>query len=146
MFDDIALSTMLATAVIFLAVIFILNVLLYKPLLKFMDERAVSIDNDEKKVKDNFEEMTNFGEELAKIKQDTRDEINTIKQKATAQARSLADEEIQKKKDELEQKMQAFTTQLLQEKNELEHELKLRLPLWQESLQKKLKELYYKGK
>lgn len=141
MFDDIALPTMLATAVIFLAVIFILNVLLYKPLLKFMDERAVSIDNDEKKVKDNFEEMTNFGEELSKIKQDTRDEINAIKQKATAQARSLADEEIQKKKDELEQKMQAFTTQLLQEKNELEHELKLRLPLWQESLQKKLKEL-----
>lgn len=141
MFDDIALSTMLATAVIFLAVIFILNVLLYKPLLKFMDERAVSIDNDEKKVKDNFEEMTNFGEELTKIKQDTRDEINAIKQKATAQARSLADEEIQKKKDELEQKMQAFTTQLLQEKNELEHELKLRLPLWQESLHKKIKEL-----
>lgn len=141
MFDDIALSTMLATAVIFLAVIFILNILLYKPLLKFMDERAVSIDNDEKKVKDNFEEMTNFGEELTKIKQDTRDEINAIKQKATAQARSLADEEIQKKKDELEQKMQAFTTQLLQEKNELEHELKLRLPLWQESLRKKIKEL-----
>lgn len=141
MFDDIALPTMLATAVIFLAVIFILNVLLYKPLLKFMDERAVSIDNDEKKVKENFEEMTNFGEELAKIKQDTRDEINAIKQKATAQARSLADEEIQKKKDELEQKMQAFTTQLLQEKNELEHELKLRLPLWQESLRKKIKEL-----
>ncbi len=141
MFDDIALSTMLATAVIFLAVIFILNVLLYKPLLKFMDERAVSIDNDEKKVKDNFEEMTNFGEELTKIRQDTRDEINAIKQKATAQARSLADEEIQKKKDELEQKMQAFTTQLLQEKNELEHELKLRLPLWQESLRKKIKEL-----
>ena len=141
MFDYIALSTMLATAVIFLAVIFILNVLLYKPLLKFMDERAVSIDNDEKKVKDNFEEMTNFGEELTKIKQDTRDEINAIKQKATAQARSLADEEIQKKKDELEQKMQAFTTQLLQEKNELEHELKLRLPLWQESLRKKIKEL-----
>lgn len=141
MFDDIALSTMLATAVIFLAVIFILNVLLYKPLLKFMDERAVSIDNDEKKVKDNFEEMTNFGEELTKIKQDTRDEINAIKQKATAQARSLADEEIQKKKDELEQKMRAFTTQLLQEKNELEHELKLRLPLWQESLRKKIKEL-----
>lgn len=141
MFDDIALPTMLATAVIFLAVIFILNVLLYKPLLKFMDERAVSIDNDEKKVKDNFEEMTNFGEELTKIKQDTRDEINAIKQKATAQARSLADEEIQKKKDELEQKMQAFTTQLLQEKSELEHELKLRLPLWQESLRKKIKEL-----
>lgn len=141
MFDDIALPTMLATAVIFLAVIFILNVLLYKPLLKFMDERAVSIDNDEKKVKNNFEEMTNFGEELTKIKQDTRDEINAIKQKAATQARSLADEEIQKKKDELEQKMQAFTTQLLQEKNELEHELKLRLPLWQESLRKKIKEL-----
>lgn len=141
MFDDIALSTMLATAVIFLAVIFILNVLLYKPLLKFMDERAVSIENDEKKVKDNALEMTSFNEELESIKRQTRDEITAIKQKATTQAKSLADEEIKAKKDELEQKMQSFHSELAQEKSELEKELKLRLPLWQEALKKKLKDI-----
>ncbi len=141
MFDDIALSTMLATGVIFLAVIFILNVLLYKPLLKFMDERAVSIDNDEKKVKENAQEMSDFGEELENIKKQTRDEIAAIKQKATMEARNSADNEIAKKKTELESKMQDFYTQLNTEKTELENELKMRLPLMQEALKKRLKDI-----
>lgn len=141
MFDDVSLAFMLATGVIFLAVMIILNALLYKPLLKFMDERNASIDSDEKKVKDNFEEMSNFNEELDAIKQSTRDEIALIKQKAINEARNSADEAIANKKLELEQKMQSFYTQLAKEKAELEHELKLRLPLWQEALKKKMKDI-----
>ncbi len=141
MFDDVNPSYMLATAVIFLALMIILNALLYKPLLKFMDDRAVSIDNDEKKVKDNFDEMTNFNEELNTIKQNTRDEIAAIKQKAVNEARNSAEEALKNKKIELEQKMQSFYTQLDKEKQDLEQELKLRLPLWQEALQKKLKQI-----
>lgn len=141
MFDDVNPSYMLATAVIFLALMIILNALLYKPLLKFMDDRAVSIDNDEKKVKDNFDEMTNFNEELNTIKQNTRDEIAAIKQKAVNEARNSAEEALKNKKIELEQKMQSFYTQLDKEKQDLEQELKLRLPLWQEALQKKLKRI-----
>lgn len=141
MFDDVNPSYMLATAVIFLALMIILNALLYKPLLKFMDDRAVSIDNDEKKVKDNFDKMTNFNEELNTIKQNTRDEIAAIKQKAVNEARNSAEEALKNKKIELEQKMQSFYTQLDKEKQDLEQELKLRLPLWQEALQKKLKQI-----
>lgn len=141
MFDDVSLSFMLATGVIFLAVMIILNALLYKPLLKFMDERSASIENDEKKVKDNFEEMSNFNEELESIKQSTRNEIAAIKQKAINEAKNSADEEIANKKLELEQKMQSFYSQLAKEKTELEHELKLRLPLWQEALKKKMKHI-----
>lgn len=141
MFDDVSLSFMLATGVIFLAVMIILNALLYKPLLKFMDERSASIENDEKKVKDNFEEMSNFNEELESIKQNTRNEIAAIKQKAINEAKNSADEEIANKKLELEQKMQSFYSQLAKEKTELEHELKLRLPLWQEALKKKMKHI-----
>lgn len=141
MFDDVSLSFMLATGVIFLAVMIILNALLYKPLLKFMDERSASIENDEKKVKDNFEEMSNFNEELESIKQSTRNEIAAIKQKAINEAKNSADEEIANKRLELEQKMQSFYSQLAKEKTELEHELKLRLPLWQEALKKKMKHI-----
>lgn len=141
MLNDVNPSYMLATAVIFLALMIILNALLYKPLLKFMDDRAVSIDNDEKKVKDNFDEMTNFNEELNTIKQNTRDEIAAIKQKAVNEARNSAEEALKNKKIELEQKMQSFYTQLDKEKQDLEQELKLRLPLWQEALQKKLKQI-----
>lgn len=141
MFDDVNLSYMLATAIIFLALIIILNALLYKPLLKFMDDRAVSIDNDEKKVKDNFDEMSNFNEELNIIKQNTRDEITAIKQKAINEAKNSAEEELKNKKIELEQKMQSFYTQLEKERQDLEQELKLRLPLWQEALKKKIKQI-----
>ncbi|HEH3680429.1 TPA: F0F1 ATP synthase subunit B', partial [Campylobacter jejuni] len=43
MFEDMHPSIMLATIAIFLAMIVILNSMLYKPLLKFMDERNDSI-------------------------------------------------------------------------------------------------------
>lgn len=141
MFDDVSLSYMLATGVIFLAVMIILNALLYKPLLTFMDERATSIDNDEKKVKDNFDELSHFNEELDTIRQSTRDEIAMIKQKAINEARNSAEETIKNKKLELEQKMQSFYTQLLKEREDLERELRSRLPLWQEALKKKLKHI-----
>lgn len=139
MFDDVHFSIMLATFVIFLALMFILNTLLYKPLLNFIDERGASISNDEEKVKQNFEEASNFSEELEKIKQATREEIASIKQKTINEARNKAEEEIKQKRLELEQKMESFYTELSKEKEELEQELKLRLPLWQEALKNNLK-------
>ena len=139
MFDDVHFSIMLATLVIFLAVMIILNSMLYKPLLKFIDERSASISNDEEKVKQNFAEMSNFNEEFERIKQATRDEIAEIKQKALNEARNKAEEELKQKRLETEQKMEIFYAELSKEKEELEQELKLRLPLWQEALKNNLK-------
>ncbi len=141
MFDDVHFSIMLATLVIFLAVMIILNSMLYKPLLKFIDERSASISNDEEKVKQNFAEMSNFNEEFERIKQATRDEIAEIKQKALNEARNKAEEELKQKRLETEQKMEIFYAELSKEKEELEQELKLRLPLWQEALKNNLKNI-----
>lgn len=141
MFDDVHFSIMLATLIIFLAVMIILNSMLYKPLLKFIDERSASISNDEEKVKQNFAEMSNFNEEFERIKQATRDEIAEIKQKALNEARNKAEEELKQKRLETEQKMEIFYAELSKEKEELEQELKLRLPLWQEALKNNLKNI-----
>lgn len=141
MFDDVHFSIMLATLVIFLALMIILNSLLYKPLLKFIDERNSSINSDEERVRQNVAEMSGFNEELEKIKQSTRDEIAKIKQKALDEARSMAEEEIKAKRVELEQKMEIFSTELSKQRIELEQELKLRLPLWQEALRNNLKNI-----
>ena len=141
MFDDVHFSIMLATLVIFLAVMIILNSMLYKPLLKFIDERSASLSNDEEKVKQNFAEMSNFNEEFERIKQATRDEIAEIKQKALNEARNKAEEELKQKRLETEQKMEIFYAELSKEKEELEQELKLRLPLWQEALKNNLKNI-----
>lgn len=115
--------------------------MLYKPLLKFIDERSASISNDEEKVKQNFAEMSNFNEEFERIKQATRDEIAEIKQKALNEARNKAEEELKQKRLETEQKMEIFYAELSKEKEELEQELKLRLPLWQEALKNNLKNI-----
>lgn len=141
MFDDVSLSTMLATGVIFLALMLILNLMLYKPLLKFMDERNLSIANDEQKVQENATQMSNFNDELSTIKQNTRNEIAAIKQKAISEAKAAADEAVKAKKAELESKMQGFLSDLNAEKVDLEKELKLHLPEWQEVLDKKIKHL-----
>ena len=141
MFDDVHFSIMLATLVIFLALMIILNSLLYKPLLKFIDERNSSINSDEERVRQNVAEMSGFNEELEKIKQSTRDEIAKIKQKALDEARNMAEEEIKAKRVELEQKMEIFSTELSKQRIELEQELKLRLPLWQEALRNNLKNI-----
>ncbi|TQR61387.1 F0F1 ATP synthase subunit B' [Campylobacter troglodytis] len=141
MFDDVHFSIMLATLVIFLALMIILNSLLYKPLLKFIDERNSSINSDEERVRQNVAEMSGFNEEFEKIKQSTRDEIAKIKQKALDEARNMAEEEIKAKRVELEQKMEIFSTELSKQRIELEQELKLRLPLWQEALRNNLKNI-----
>ncbi|NDJ27381.1 F0F1 ATP synthase subunit B' [Campylobacter sp. MIT 12-8780] len=141
MFDDVRLSIMLATFIIFLAMIIILNSLLYKPLLEFIDQRNKSIESDEKKVKQNSEEMSNFNDEFDKIKQSTREEINAIKQKALNEAKQEAEKELENKKQELEQKMQIFYAQLAQDRANFEQELKISLPAWQEALKNNLKNI-----
>ncbi|KGI56524.1 F0F1 ATP synthase subunit B family protein [Campylobacter sp. MIT 97-5078] len=141
MFDDVHLSIMLATFIIFLAMIIILNSLLYKPLLEFIDQRNKSIESDERKVKQNSEEMSNFNDEFNKIKQSTREEINAIKQKALDEAKQEAEKELENKKRELEQKMQVFYAQLAQDRENFEQELKVSLPVWQEALKNNLKNI-----
>lgn len=139
MFDDIALSTMLATGAIFLAMIAVLNALLYKPLLKFMDERKVFIDNDEKRVRENLDEITSVGDDVAKIKKATRDEIASIKQKAVTETRNVAQEMIDAKKAELEAKMLDFQADLENEKIALKKALKVHLPLLSIAVKAKIK-------
>ncbi|TQR30328.1 F0F1 ATP synthase subunit B' [Campylobacter sp. MIT 99-7217] len=139
MFNDVHPSIMLVTLVIFLAMIIILNSMLYKPLLKFMDERKKSIDNDEKKVRENFDEVSSFNVELEKIHQSTREEIALIKQAAVLDAKTKAGEDLEQKKQELEQQMNIFYAQLEKDKQNFEQELSTHLAQWQEVFKNKLK-------
>lgn len=138
MFSDVHISTMLATLIIFLAMIIILNSLLYKPLLKFMDDRVSSIESDENKVKNNFTQMNDFNQELENIKQSTREEVASIKQKLIDEAKALKEQELEAKKKENEQKMKFFDNELSGQKNSLKESLKTQIPLWQEALKANL--------
>lgn len=141
MFDDMNVSTMLATGAIFLAMIVILNAIFYKPLLKFMDDRDNSIKNDEIKVKDNSQEILGVNDELEKIQRATREEIQKIKQEAIKQAKQEVEQEFKIKKEELEKKTAIFYADLQNQKQELKKNLIAHLPELKQTLQNALRKV-----
>ncbi|EAL53253.1 FoF1 ATP synthase subunit B' [Campylobacter upsaliensis] len=141
MFSDMHISIMLVTMVIFLAMIVILNSMLYKPLLRFIDERNSSIKNDENKVKENSQEMLGANDEVEKIHQSTREEIHKIKQSAINQAKEEARVAIQAKKEELERKMASFYVELNVQKEELKQNLLKNLPEFKQLLENNIKKI-----
>lgn len=141
MFSDMHISIMLVTMVIFLAMIVILNSMLYKPLLRFIDERNSSIKNDENKVKENSQEMLGANDEVEKIHQSTREEIHKIKQSTINQAKEEAQVAIQAKKEELERKMASFYVELNAQKEELKQNLLKNLPEFKQLLENNIKKI-----
>ena len=138
---DLNPGLMLFVLVIFFSLLFLLNQMLYKPLLKFMDDRDKSIADDLK----NAKEMAGNSDELnakadANIA-DAKAEANAVREKAVNVAKALAESKIESKNQELDKKYQAFEDELSKERAELEKSLLSSLPLFKESLKSKMSNL-----
>jgi len=135
---DLNLGLMLFVLVIFFSLLFLLNHTLYKPLLKFMDDRDNSIADDLK----NAKEMAGNSDELhAKADAtlaDAKAEANIVREKAVNEAKALADSKIESKTKELDSKYQSFVDELANNKEELKKSLSTQLPLFKESLKAKM--------
>ncbi|MCH9739678.1 MAG: F0F1 ATP synthase subunit B' [Epsilonproteobacteria bacterium] len=138
---DLNLGLMLFVLVIFFSLLILLNQMLYKPLLKFMDDRDNSIGEDLK----NAKEMSGSNDELnAKadaVLADAKAEANAVREKAVNEAKALAESKIESKTKEIDTKYQSFLGELSQSKEELEKSLSEQLPLFKESLKTKMSNL-----
>ncbi|EGO4877351.1 F0F1 ATP synthase subunit B' [Campylobacter lari] len=141
MFNDVHFSIMIATGVIFLLMIVILNSMLYKPLIKFMDSRDLTIKNDEEKMKKNSDDVSNVESELEKIHIQTRDEINQIKAKAIEEAKIKQEKELSTRKRELEDQMLVFLKSLREKEKELKEEMRLKMPEFKQSFKNSLSKI-----
>ncbi|AJD01093.1 ATP synthase F0F1 subunit B' [Campylobacter lari] len=141
MFNDVHFSIMIATGVIFLLMIAILNSMLYKPLIKFMDSRDLTIKNDEEKMKKNSDDVSNVESELEKIHIQTRDEINQIKAKAIEEAKLKQEKELSTRKRELEDQMLVFLKSLREKEKELKEEMRLKMPEFKQSFKDSLSKI-----
>ncbi|AJD02775.1 ATP synthase, F0 complex, b' subunit [Campylobacter lari] len=141
MFNDVHFSIMIATGVIFLLMIAILNSMLYKPLIKFMDSRDLTIKNDEEKMKKNSDDVSNVESELEKIHIQTRDEINQIKAKAIEEAKIKQEKELSTRKRELEDQMLVFLKSLREKEKELKEEMRLKMPEFKQSFKNSLSKI-----
>ncbi|MGH2267983.1 FoF1 ATP synthase subunit B' [Campylobacter taeniopygiae] len=141
MFEDMHPSIMFATMAIFLAMIVILNTMLYKPLLKSIDERNDSIRNDENKAKQYSQDISSANDEIDAIYANTREEVFKIKQQATNAAKEEAEQAIKAKKEELERRMSSFYLELENQKKEFKENLDQYLPDLKQTLQNNIKKI-----
>ncbi len=138
---DIQLGLLLFVAVLFLGLIFILNKMLYQPLLAFMDKRDETIKKD----MDSAKQMGSDVEEAQKVANETivaaKTQAHEIRQEAITQAKEKAEELIENTKASLEEKYDEFTKQLLGQREELKKSITANVPAYQKSIQEKLKKL-----
>jgi len=138
---DLNPGLMLFVLVVFFSLLFVLDQMLYKPLLKFMDDRDNSIANDLK----DAEEMAGNSDELnAKadaVLADAKAEANAVREKAVNEAKALAESKVESKIKELDDKYQSFLKDLSSSKDELEKALSDQMPLFKESLKTKMSNL-----
>ena len=138
---DIDGGLLVASAVIFLIVLVILNKWLYKPLVKFMDDRDESIKKDLENVTKNSGDVDELYKQADDLVSKARAEAHAIREKAISEAKKLAGTKISVKKEELERSYNEFLTSLEEEKIGLKNSLLSQVPLFKESLKAKFSQL-----
>lgn len=119
---------LLITLVIFLGLIFVLNSILYKPLLGFIDDRNKSIKNDEESVSRNASDTGNYEAQIEKIIGDARAEAQAKKHAALSEAKERAATKVAIKKESLEADFDSFMAGLADRKAELKSNLTAKIP------------------
>jgi ATP synthase subunit B len=135
---EIDLPLVALTAVVFLALIAILNSVLYKPLLGFVDKRNQDVKNDEDSISKNTSDLSVFEAQVEQILSAARAEAGKIKQDALNAAKEAAGKITAEKRAELEVDYDAFVQNLKAQKNEFKAELMNSLPELRSTLKSKL--------
>jgi len=135
---EIDLPLVALTAVVFLALIAILNSFLYKPLLGFVDKRNQDVKNDEDSISKNTSDLSVFEAQVEQILSAARAEAGKIKQDALNAAKEAAGKITAEKRAELEVDYDAFVQNLKAQKNEFKVELMNSLPELRSALKSKL--------
>jgi F-type H+-transporting ATPase subunit b len=138
---DISLPLMLLVAVIFLALLILLNSWLYRPLMAFMDERDKSIRKDLENVSANSSEIDELKAKAEAVIAEAKSEAAALRAKTVEESKRLATSKIEAKKEELEKSYQEFLNDLKKEEEQLKSELLSQMPLFKESLKAKLSQI-----
>ena len=117
------------TVVVFLVMIYLLNVILYKPILSFVDNRNESIANEEKELSKYGNDTKKYEEESAAILASARDEVSKLKAAAIQSANELSKSKIDAERARLEADYKEFEAGLKTEQEALKVALSDNLPI-----------------
>ena len=138
---DISVSLMLTVAVVFMVLLVLLNSWLYQPLMAFMDERDKNIRKDLESVNANTSEIDELRAKAEEVIANAKSEAAALRARTIEESKLLAEEKIEAKKRELEEKYSEFLASLKKEEENLRSELLSQMPLFKESLKAKFSQI-----
>ena len=138
---DIDISLMLFVLALFLILIVVLNQMLYKPLLKFMDDRDISIAKDLESAKSLSGNSDALHSEADGILDDAKAKAGVIRQTAIDEAKADTQDKAEVKQSELSKEYAVFMEKLDDQKEALRNSLLSQMPLFKESLKAKFSKL-----
>lgn len=138
---DLHLPLMLFVLVLFLTLLVLLNNMLFRPLVKFMDDRDASIAKDLEAAKSVSGNTDELNAKADVILSEAKNEAAIIRQKAIDDEKTLAASKVETVQNEIDKEYESFVEKLAIEKENLKNELLSQMPLFKESLKAKFSRL-----
>jgi len=136
---DISFVLVALMIVLFLALIYVLNTMMYKPLMDFMQKRDESIAADLASIESNDSEIAELeakaNENISKAKQ----EASEIKSSMISKVKDELSSKFEEKKAALEDELNNFLIALGEKKEVLKSELESNLTQYKEAVEAKIK-------
>jgi len=126
-----------SVAVIFLLLMWVLNVMLFKPILAHIDGRNKTISDGLSNVDQNSKEIADLEAEASRILEEAKKEAASIRHTAVDNAKAEASKKLEAKQKDVDYEFSGFEKKLEEERVNLKNTLLGQAPLFKESLKAK---------
>ncbi|WP_187869662.1 FoF1 ATP synthase subunit B' [Helicobacter pylori] len=124
--------------VVFVLLLWAMNVWVYRPLLAFMDNRQAEIKDSLAKIKTDNAQSVEIGHQIEALLKEAAEKRREIIAEAIQKATESYDAVIKQKENELNQEFEAFAKQLQNEKQVLKEQLQAQMPVFEDELNKRV--------
>ncbi|RVY66744.1 ATP F0F1 synthase subunit B' [Helicobacter pylori] len=124
--------------VVFVLLLWAMNVWVYRPLLAFMDNRQAEIKDSLAKIKTDNAQSVEIGHQIDALLKEAAERRREVIAEAIQKATESYDAVIKQKENELNQEFEAFAKQLQNEKQALKEQLQAQMPVFEDELNKRV--------
>ncbi len=124
--------------VVFVLLLWAMNVWVYRPLLAFMDNRQAEIKDSLAKIKTDNAQSVEIRHQIETLLKEAAEKRREMIAEAIQKATESYDAVIKQKENELNQEFEAFAKQLQNEKQILKEQLQVQMPVFEDELNKRV--------
>jgi len=138
---DISPLIMVVTFVIFVTMLYLLNQKLYKPLLKFMDDRDATLSREMKEAQSLSGDSSDLEEQARQTIEEAKAKVSAARQATLERLNREHTQAVEARQSELAKKFESFTEALSAERETLQQKLLADMPMLKENLKAKIGQL-----